>query len=344
MTMPLHYAFAAHDMTPGAGFSLENYLATAFLAYGVNQMNSAFRPLGDGTDYGYADLDISASALNQGYLSFGFNASGNTIGNDGKVIELIGPTTSLLRLTMDANENTQFEYWDGSAWQSIGSTFTTYGYHKIDIHWNIAASDGQFSIYVDQVLIGSFTGDTDITGDTTIDTIRLWARRVENNATYGYFVYQALMVADFDLRTYRVSETITNALGTFNDLDDTPNEGYFDEEFGSVDFQYASTASSAGQGLTFAMRSEPGAYAGYNVEGVLTCATVKAQADPALFVRGALRKSSTNYESTGTQVQSSDGWVQVFGEFENDPATASAWADIAAVESFEAGFTLASSA
>lgn len=295
------------------------------------------------------EFDISSFSLSDGWIRVPVEA-GNYQTADYPVIVLSGATTDLFRLITTATNTlgtgvTKAQYWDGSAWQDIATLstgLTTVGDSIVDIHWNIADSGGEITVYVNGVSEASYSGDTLRTADTTIDTVTLCSMYNDSarDANYG-----PLIVADADTRGLAWDRTSPNANGAHTEF--TGGEPEVDDVilFTGHDTDSA-VADADGERMSLAFSSVDGAYAGYSVAAVAIVFSGEAQADPGLYLKPLVRKSSADYNPTGSaQLNSTDG-AQQFAAFTmlTDPSTGSAWADQAAVNACELGLEASSTA
>lgn len=295
------------------------------------------------------DFDISGLSLSEGWLRVPVEA-GNRQTVDYPVIVLSGATTDLFRLIATATNTsgtgvTKLQYWDGSAWQDVATLstgLTSAADSIVDIHWIIADSGGEITVYVNNVSEASFTGDTLRTADTTIDTVTLCA--MYNDASYDTN-FGPLVIADADTRGLVWTYDYGNANGNYTEF--TGGEPEVDDiMLQSGHDTNSAIADANGERMTLAFPSIDVAYAGYSVAAVAIGFSGEAQADPGLHIKPLVRKSSTDYNPTGSAQLTSTGGAQQFAAFTmlTDPSTGSAWADQAAVEACEFGLEASSTA
>lgn len=287
-------------------------------------------------------FDISALSLSDGWLRVPVEA-GNRQTVDYPVIMLSGATTDLFRIIATATNTAgtgvaKAQYWDGSAWQDIATlttTLTSASDSIVDIHWNIANSGGEITVYINGVSEASFSGDTLRTADTTIDTVKLCS--MYNDATYDTN-FGPLVIANADTRGCVWTFDAPNANGNYTEF--TGGEPEVDDIalFSGHDTNSA-IGDANGERMSLTFPSLDVAYVGYSVAAVAIVFSGEAQADPGLYLKPLVRKSSTDYNPTGSaQLNAADG-AQQFAAFTmlTDPSTGSAWADQAAAEACELG-------
>jgi hypothetical protein len=127
------------------------------------------------------------------------------------LVELSRNGTGVLRVRAvgTASANTfDLEYWNGSAWTKIGSTFTIpLALGRYDLFLKIHETEGVVAIYHDQVfLTGVSDVDTRFNSVTGIDAVDLKA--IGNSTRFS-----AIIVADEDTRPLRYAQTLIAAQG-----------------------------------------------------------------------------------------------------------------------------------
>lgn len=315
---------------------------TAWVTANTWYCNSSIEFYG-GSSVGSGDWDISSGAYSEGYMAFGLGCTSGPISGEHPFLVLSGPTTDLFRLIAEnISEDWSVEYWNGSAWVQIGADITSPRMNqnpRIDIHWDIADSGGTFEVFANGVSVASITGDTKFTDDTTVDTIQFSAYLGSNSYSTRF---SCPMVDSADLTSLWVEESIATSNGTNTDW--TGSEIDIDDYVGDPNTADSISTSTDGHIETFNFANVDTDLAGYVPKGVVLGFVGKASADPGLVIKGQAYISSTNYDSDGYVQPVSADWSYYAVNFANDPSTAAAWADIAAINAAEFGFkALASS-
>ena len=197
---------------------------------------------------------------------------------------------------------------------------------------SIADSGGRVVISKDGVVEIDYTGDTLLTADTTIDTVRI--SKVDSSSSSDiYFQYLLVDAADISLK--RVVDDVTSINGGFQDWD-VGAENNIDDHFANPTTASFNTASTAGQGGTYDMENLTSIFPIVSVDSILLTTHAKPDADPALYMKPRVRISATNYDGTGIQ-NLAGVWTPYYWRYDTDPSTASAWANVAAVDAAELG-------
>lgn len=299
----------------------------------------------DGGTSSYVDFDVSSASLSEGWALVHLE----TISVDLNAVALVlsGPTTDLFRLVGASTASTaahlKAQYYNGSTWVDFGSTFSVYssGGKRLDIHWNIADSGGEITIYYNGgASVASFTGDTLLTADTTVDTITFKPPDATSPLGFGPAVVDSV-----DTRGLEWDLAVPTSNGTYTEWSGAEPE--VDQFCGQSSLASTkATADASGERLTLNFPAITSGLAGYAVEWVGLATQQQAQADPALYMKPHVRKSSTDYTpAAGGSVQPVAAYddTAVF-PLANDPSTGSAWADQAAVEACEFGLITSASA
>lgn len=277
------------------------------------------------------EWDLSSASASELWLTTACYTFGGA-GDD--IITFKGPTSDLLKI--DYVGGLGMSYWDGSAWQLIGSRDTTTTFVnaevRFDVRCHIDGSAGNFEFYVNNSLVSSTTGDTLHTADTTIDNVVL---EHSSGVTGRYHIFADLMVDTADTRGLYMEEMLPTSNGTNTDW--VGSETDIDETMNGVNLANYIEGQADGDVETFNMTAVDAGYSGYSVEGVAVLTTAQAVASPGLHLEGHLYKSATGYDSDNSDQPAASTWARYALEFENDPATAAAWASIAAVDAYEFG-------
>lgn len=201
------------------------------------------------------------------------------------------------------------EYWNGSAWVTMGTTFSFSAgtRRQIDIKLILGTS---MAVYVGGTLVATNTG---MSGPSTITTLYIGGVNGSVNAWASQ-----IMVADFDTRDSRLmqcrlngdSATNTGGTGAYTTVDEA-----------QLDESTAVTITTSGnkQGQTHAAITVP---AGYVIKAAYTNARARAT---GAITDGKLgfRSGGTNYSSAGLAYAAAYEPRGVLTP--NDPATAIPW-------------------
>lgn len=338
--LPLAMFFSldeASAIVEGAGTPTSTTTNTAAISAGVDYASSIIQMSGGATQ-GSVEFDFASEALTSGWVRFVFSAStASTAGST--FFSLFGPTLELFRLRIvNTSEHWEAEYYNGSTWAQIGSDITSpvasASAVRIDIRFIIANSGGEFTVYANGASVASFTGDTLTTADTTITKLRVYAGSTSSAADFD--VWLPIVVDSADTRNMLISESTASANGAETGW--TNGEPEIDEFMGNPNLADFITGDANGETETFTFNSVAAALTGNTVDGVVIVAVAKAQVDPGLYLKGIVRVSSTNYESSNaTQPEAADWSSDHIYKFDNDPSTSSEWANIAAVDAAQYG-------
>lgn len=288
--------------------------------------------------------DISSLSLDEGWLYTSLRATDDQDA-DQVIILLSGPTEDLFRIvtvdTVASSGSQKAQYWNGSAWTDIG-TFSTcltgLTAQRIDIHWKIADSGGEFTVYVGGTSEVSMTGDTKFTADTTIDTFTLGGVDTGSNHAYAYPV----VIADADSRGLELAGYQPVSNGNYTEF--TGGEPEVDGWLNGSTSDFA-VGDANGERMTLNFSDiDVFPYTGYSVAATAIVFLAKAQSDPGLYIKPLMRKSSTDYNPSGSFQPGSPVETAFAYTMLTDPSTGSAWADQAAVNDAEFGLEMSSTA
>lgn len=132
----------------------------------------------------------------------------------------------VLRIQNVSTSQFRGEYWNGSAWTSMGANQSVAdGTFTFDIHSLIANSGGLFEIYINGVLIWSLSGDTDLFSGSANDRV-LFNRYTTGSAPDAKI--SEIILSTTSTLGQRVATlaptgdgTYTAWTGTFADVDET---------------------------------------------------------------------------------------------------------------------------
>lgn len=284
---------------------------------------------------GTLDCPISLGGLTDVWAGF---TTGNIIGSasESNVVTLFQLQTSgaqgIVRIQQTASLVRQFQYWNGSAWVSLGTLtgFTTRNGRRIDIRCKIHSSAGEFSVYVDRVLQFTLTGNTNFFA-ATIDSFRFigWGN-------FNGRVVTEVCVADEDTRKIRIknklptgnSATNTGWSGGFGDLDNN-NVAYATTDADSV------TSSAGGQNTSYThaalgLAADDGA-----ILAVAVSVRAKNDGSSADFDM-LVRTGGTNYTKSHGRTINTTNTNGYYAIWSLNPGTTAAWTE-AQVDACELG-------
>lgn len=189
----------------------------------------------------------------------------------------------ILRLQMVTSTPATLQYWNGTAWTTIGLVnLASNTLLQLDIHMRIADTGGVFEAFVNGVQVAVYTGDTNLFSGSQVKTITLG--QVYNGIASTY--WSQVIVTDTDdtramklatlgpnadgaLTEWTGSYTDVDEIGTYNDGDyissGTPNQV---ELFGMSDLS-ATAATLDVIAFVMAGRGRKGAAGPQNVQMAL---------------------------------------------------------------------------
>lgn len=203
---------------------------------------------------------------------------------------------------------------------SRGGSFRTIS--RFDIHVVISSSSGSFDIYQNGYRIITYSGSTDPHGGSAIDRIK-WTRFNQ----YITFL-SAIIIATEDTRPLRMLQHLPNGDGAQTD---------WTNDYTSVNDTSDETAilsSTVGDVSTFTFPNIDSTYDAYAVRSVFLSVRGAATGSPG-SIDAVARVGSTDYTET-CDLPFSGIVTRNYAQFENNPATASAWT-ISEVNSAEFG-------
>lgn len=292
---------------------------------------------GSGHAIGTATLPFALGGISEVWAGF---TMGNILGSasEGSTATMMQISNSsaqgIVRLQNTSGPTRTFQYWNGSAWTSIGtlSNTTTRNGCRIDIHCKIHGSAGDFSIYVNGVLQQSLTGNTDFFS-ATIDAVT-WS----NWGQFNGRTITECRVATTDTRKIRVvsgyftgdSATNTGWTGGFANLNETIPANYT-----SADAD-ASVSSAGGQAMSFTKPALGSKGDDGTILGVAISVRAKNDGSSADFDL-LCRSNSTNYTVSHGRTINTTNTNGYYGLWTTDPNGGIPWTK-AAVDAAELGF------
>lgn len=292
---------------------------------------------------GQVEFNISAQAYADCWASFYTHSTALQTGRPIAVLK--GATTELLRIaTTGTAGDTVFQYWNGSAWVTIGSALGTNldaagsgASTRFDIHCKLHGSTGEFKVYVDGVDKATLSGNTLFTADTTANALIFRAGHASFDSEYGH-----IFVDSVDTRGLFVDNGMPSSNGTYAewnggepDVDNIMYAPTYANEF--------ATGDAHGKRMLLNFGSIAAAYSGFTVEGVVIAWVGQAVAEPAFYLKPITRVAS-DYAPPGS-VQPTSPLRLTYGfRLDNNPATGAPWASQAAVNGQQMGLIVSNTA
>jgi len=219
------------------------------------------------------------------------------------------------------------EYWDGAAWQKIGTSWTIASPSTLDFHCKIADTGGVFAFYVNGSLIAELTGDTLLFAGADVAEVHL-ASGSTDDSTSADKNYTEVVVADESTIGMRVATLAPTAAGTNTAW--TGDETDVDEVVtDDVDFISSATADEV---ETYAASDLSAAAATFTPRAVFVAARAKRGATGPQSLQLAVRSGTTE------DFSETKALTEAFAHYRNgwatNPDTAAAWtpAEIDALE------------
>ena len=185
------------------------------------------------------DLEFAATVSTWTHL-FGYLDAGN--GGFGDILEWSSGGTAFLRV-FDNDDVGAFQYYNGSQWIDIGTgEISDAAKHTYDFKIVIHASAGEFTMYIDEVEVASFTGDTTQAGVSDCDTFTMKAQFFDTQ-----YISQVIVDTDptlnYQLYTKFIdgAGTLTDWNGVYTDVDETgqDNTDYVDTDVANNSTSYS---------------------------------------------------------------------------------------------------------
>lgn len=285
--------------------------------------------------------DVSAQSYTTGWASFVHDTI-NGPSNGLPLFQLAGATLDLFQIiAVGTAGQWKSQYWNGASWTDIGSTITTAGQLlgdsvRIDVTWNIADSGGYFTIYANGAEVATFSGDTLLTADTTIDFVRILCASGNNGAR---LTFTSIIVDSVDTRTLHMYEIIPTSTGGVNN--DTGALWFWIAEYwGQGDTSDYATFDAVGEQEDWQFADFPAEVTdSWAVESAVLGVAAKAIADPGWVLEGYITKSGVEHTDNNNIQPTAGAFAVKFIDFSIDPDTGVAWANKSALEAVTFGLT-----
>jgi hypothetical protein len=218
--------------------------------------------------------------------------------------------TAVFRLNGTAGPVLQMQYWNGSTWTNIGTSFgyTSATRYTIDIKL-VCGSSGSAELYVSGSLISSASAT--MTAVTNVNKLRL-----SNTISSSYWTQ--IIAADESTVGWKLATLAPTAdganttwTGTYADVDEATTVS---------DTDFISSAN-ADEVETFTASDASGA--GFTVKALVVAARARSGSGPQ-NIQMAVRSAGANYFSSSV-ANIGAGYAGLQAVFSTDPATGSAW-------------------
>lgn len=217
------------------------------------------------------------------------------------------------------NLNLHLQYWNGSAWTTVGSshTFQAASVNRILIHIKLDDAAGIVEWYNNGVLIASTSGIDSAVSITTLDNARFGP--TDAGSLRNGCVYSGVIVADEDIANVRYLQTAISGNGA-----ETAWTGDYTmvDEAGRNDADIIYSANN-GDVETYTKGALNSLYNTYAVKGVGVMARALCGITGPQNLQLAARSGSTNGFSANKALAIK--WDQYREFFDENPATAAAW-------------------
>lgn len=240
--------------------------------------------------------------------------------------------TGVLRLQSGATTTDTFrlQYWDGAAYQDIGSTF----FFRMgdgmfyDIHAKIDGSTGIFRFYGNGYLYAEQTGDTDHYSGSNLDSFHLTTPSQFNGRQFS-----EVIVSNSDTRNMRVHTHAPSADGTYSAW--TNGFANIDEAATSDADMISST--NIGDIESFVL-GDLGAFAQLNstIEAVMVAFRGRNSATGPQNIDAFIRTNSNDYQLTPSQAVTTSFQGGFTAVWNNNPNTAVKFT-VSEINALEAG-------
>lgn len=229
--------------------------------------------------------------------------------------------TQLFRISITSTASNiatmQCQYWNGSSWTNIGSTFTqgiqgAYAEYDLKV---VCGGSGSMEIYQNKALVAS--GSASMTSVTSLVGAGWYNNRT--SSTFGTMISQCIIADQSTVgwKMYTKPPTGNSATNTAWTDDYTKvDEAVLDD----ADY-IASTTNGDVETFTWAGVTIP---AGYAVVAVAVNARVRNDGSGPVNIQAALRRSSTNYFGSNVSM-SGTAFTPTCTIWATDPSTGAAW-------------------
>jgi len=269
------------------------------------------------------------------WLHFNVNPEWNADTNYDHPVAILHDTVSgedTLRLE-GLNGNLHLQYWNGATYTSrqgiADFQLTTDVVQRVDIECVIHDTTGRFAVYVNEVLMDEFTGDTNLYASAQVDRIYLKGPTIFRTTDEEYW-FSEVVVADESTVGWRVATLAPTGVGTtgawtglWSDVDEVIAD--------DTDFIDSDTAN---QVETFATGNLSVAASAMEVVALVVNARVRKGSSGPAQVQLAVNSGVTDYFSATMALD--PGFIPIQNIWETDPDTAAPWT-VSGVDAVEIG-------
>lgn len=245
----------------------------------------------------------------------------STTGNSGSTMLTLynSSATAVFRLQFTSAGVLQPQYWNGSAWTNLGSTFSISLAVKYTFDLKlVCGGSGSAEFYSGGILQVGVGGSASMTSVTNVQKVR-WNNNTTNGSNANQSQISQCIVADVSTVGWKFhlkpptgdSSTNTAFTGTFADVDETV--------LSTADFIQSSAANDVETFTGAALTLGSG-----TVKAVVVSGLAKNSATGPQNLQFALRRGSTNYFSSSVS-GISNGYLPFQNIWETDPSTSSTW-------------------
>jgi hypothetical protein len=227
------------------------------------------------------------------------------------------------KLEFEADGDWSIHFWSGAAWVELDITVDNAvqvadELFDLDIHILVDGTTGIFRVYLNEVLLLEFTGDT--LGDTASFS------RIEFNgfagATNEMFISQ-VVAADEDTRGWVLQTHQATGAGTTTQWTEGAYTDIDEADYSEADFLATNTNNHVD---TFAAANINAAFGLYTVKavGVAVGGAVDAAATPN-DIQAVIRSGTTDYPSSSLGFTNDGSSQAKQALYQTDPDTAATW-------------------
>jgi hypothetical protein len=220
--------------------------------------------------------------------------------------------------TGSGSQTWQLQYWNGSAWTNLGSSFAVNNaLQTVDIHLVANSASGSGSVYLSGTQRS--TGTADLSSIAGVAQIRPYGKQtgIQVSNYFSQLIVASESTIGWRLKTVPATGagSTSSWTGTFAEID----------EIAYSDLDFINSATAAQVQLFSHSTTIP---TGYKVKAAIVTARAKCGSGGPQNIQLALKSGATTYFSA-TQA-CDEGYLAHVGVWENDPATSAAFTTSAA--------------
>ena len=215
----------------------------------------------------------------------------------------------------------QWQYWNGTAWTAAGPGFVvpTDIIHKWDFQFKADPAAGFARAYVDGVLLGELTGDTELVTPYAISNMRVMTCGSSSNNTAGTPNISEVQILDVSTLGRRLATLAitaagasnTFATGTYADIDEA---GIYSD----TDFMASTTSAQQYSCVTSDLST---AAQSYLVDGVVIAYRLQKGGSGPQNLKGLVRIGGVDYFSSASVPAIVTAFGYSWADFPQNPAT-----------------------